>query len=70
MKLYTEKEDEIYAQEYRNAIPTGIELPDDEEIEMYGLDNILDSDSEEGFEKVRIFQLGASFVINRIKEQL
>lgn len=46
---------------------TEIQLPTDDEIESYALENVLDIDSLEGFEDVRKFINGAEYVLNKLK---
>ena len=46
---------------------TEITLPTEEEIEAYALENVLDADSLEGFEDLRKFQEGATWLLNRLK---
>ena len=46
-----------------------LQIPTEEEIEAYALDNILAEDSLEAFENVRKFQEGAIWMLNKIMEE-
>jgi hypothetical protein len=69
VEILLQHEDTGYMLKIYTELFTELQIPTEDEIEAYALDNILAEDSLEAFENVRKFQEGAIWMLNKIMEE-